>query len=174
MTDSNNGLIHMYTGDGKGKTTAALGLALRAVGQGLKVIIIQFLKGDPDCGEHLFVSRYQPFEIVQFTKGNCFVLPEDQLRTDVARTMAYTETALTSGEYQMVILDEIFIAINRGLLETSQVIGLMKKKPDLVELVLTGRNAPSEIMELADYVTEMRMQKHPYTRGIKARKGIEH
>ncbi len=174
MMHSNKGLIHIYTGDGKGKTTASLGLALRAVGQGLKVIIIQFLKGDPDCGEHLFASRYQPFEIVQFTNGNCFVLPEDQLRTDAAKTMAYAEEILSSDEYQLVILDEVFIAINRGLLEISQVVDLMSKKPDLVELVLTGRNAPSEIMELADYVTEMQMQKHPYTRGIKARKGIEH
>ena len=147
MIDLNKGLIHIYTGNGKGKTTASLGLALRAVGQGLKVIMIQFLKGNSDCGEHLFASKYHPFEIVQFTKGNCFVLPEDQLRIDVGKTIAYAETALTSGEYQMIILDEIFIAINRGLLESSQVIALMQKKPDSVELVLTcpacASNSPS-------------------------------
>ena len=88
--------------------------------------------------------------------------------------MAYTKKVITSGKYQMIILDEIFIAIHRGLLEVSQVVDVIREKPDTVELVLTGRKAPPEILELADYVTEMQMQKHPYTRGIKARKGIEH
>jgi cob(I)alamin adenosyltransferase len=167
------GLIHVYTGDGKGKTTAALGLALRAAGQGLKVIIIQFLKGDPNCGEHLFASKYHPFEIVQFTSGNCFTLPEEQLRKDVDKTFAFTEETINSGNYQMVILDEIFVAFNRKLLESSQIIELIRRKPDSVELVLTGRKAPPEIIDLADYVTEMQMIKHPYTNGIKGRKGIE-
>ena len=170
----NNGLIHIYTGDGKGKTTASLGLALRAVGQGHKVIVIQFLKGDPHCGEHIFASKYQHFEIVQFTKGNCFTLPEEQLREDVEKTMALTEGIMTGDKYQMIILDEIFAAINRGLLETPRVIAMIQRKSDSVELILTGRKAPPEIVELADYVTEMQMKKHPFTRGIKARKGIEY
>lgn len=168
------GLVHIYTGDGKGKTTAALGLALRAAGQGLRVIVIQFLKGDPDCGEHIFALKHQPFEIVQFTDGNCFTLPPEQLRNDVGKTMDFIAETMASGRYQMIILDEIFIAIRRGLLETSRVIDLIRNKPDSVELVLTGRNAPPEIMELADYVTEMQMKKHPYTNGIKGRKGIEY
>ena len=168
------GLVHIYTGDGKGKTTAALGLALRAAGQGLDVIIIQFLKGDPDCGEHLFASKHHPFEIVQFTKGNCFTLPEEQLRNDIEKTMTFAEDTINSGNYQMVILDEIFVAINRKLLESSQIIEFIRRKPESIELVLTGRNAPSEILKMADYVTEMKMINHPYTNGIKGRKGIEY
>ena len=170
----NKGLVHVYTGDGKGKTTAALGLALRAVGQDFSVIVIQFLKGDSECGEHFFTSKHQPFEIVQFTEGNCFVLSEEQLRRDVAKTMEFITETIVSCRYQMIVLDEIFIAIRRGLLELSKVIDLIRNKPDSVELVLTGRNAPAEIMELADYVTEMKMKKHPYSKGIAARKGIEH
>lgn len=168
------GLVHVYTGDGKGKTTAALGLALRAAGQGVNVIIIQFLKGDSGCGEHKFASKYQPFEIVQFTEGNCFTLPEDKLRNDVEKTMDYITQTMASGRYQMIILDEIFVAIGRRLLEIAKVIDLISNKPDSVELVLTGRNASVEIMELADYVTEMKMKKHPYSQGIAARKGSEH
>jgi len=168
------GLVHIYTGDGKGKTTAALGLALRAVGQDLKVIVVQFLKGDSDCGEHKLTLKHQPFEIVQFTEGNCFTLPTEQLQNDVEKTMAFIKEIMESNKYQMIILDEVFIAIKRGLLETSQVTELIRNKPDSIELVLTGRSAPAEIIELADYVTEMQMKKHPYTQGIAARKGIEH
>ena len=168
------GFIHIYTGDGKGKTTAALGLALRATGQDFKVIVIQFLKGDHSCGEHLFASKYQPFEIVQFTNGNCFTLPEEQLKEDVEKTFDFIKDTMDSGKYQMVILDEIFAAMNRGPLETARVIEMIQRKPDSIELVLTGRHSPPEIMELADYITEMQMKKHPFTRGIKARKGIEY
>jgi len=168
------GLVHIYTGDGKGKTTAALGLALRAAGQGFKVIIIQFLKGDDDCGEHIFASRYHPFEIVQLTRGNCFIMPEDELREDVEKTMSIALEAINNRDYQMVILDEVFVAINRGLLEIDRVIELIVNKPDSLELVLTGRGAIQEIREMADYVTEMQMIKHPYTKGTRARKGIEH
>ena len=170
----NKGLVHIYAGDGKGKTTAALGLALRATGQDFKVIVIQFLKGDHGCGEHLFASKYQPFEIVQFTNGNCFTLPEEQLKEDVEKTFDFIKDTMASEKYQMVILDEIFAAMGRGLLETARVIEMIQSKPDSIELVLTGRNPPPEIMELADYITEMQMKKHPFTRGIKARKGIEY
>ena len=168
------GLIHVYTGDGKGKTTAALGLALRAAGHGLKVIVIQFVKGNPDCGEHLFASKYQPFEIVQLTEGDSFTMPDEELRLATSKTFAYARKVLMSGEYQVVILDEIFAAINRGVLDIPEVIDLIGRKVDLVELVMTGRGAPEEITKLADLVTEMRMIRHPFARGIKARRGIEY
>ncbi len=167
------GLVHIYTGDGKGKTTAALGLALRAVGQGMKVIVIQFLKGDANCGEHIFTSHFHPFEIVQFTKGNCFTLPEEQLRNDVEKTMTTVSEAILSNDYDLIILDEIFAAINRKLLAVERVVEIIGNKPESTELVLTGRGAPVEIRKLADYVTEMQMVKHPYMNGIKGRKGIE-
>ncbi len=168
------GLVHVYTGNGKGKTTAALGLALRATGQGMKVIVIQFLKGKPDCGEHIFTARYNAFEIVQFTHGNCFVLPEEQLKEDVERAIDFTHKTIHSGKYQMVILDEVFIAIRRRLLQTEMLVRIVKSKPDSLELVLTGSSAPTEIRELADYVTDMQMEKHPYLEGVAARKGIEY
>lgn len=173
-TESGRRLISIYTGDGKGKTTAALGSALRAAGQGLKVIVIQFVKGDPDCGEHLFASKHHLFDIVQLTRGNSFTMPQEELRTAARNSFEYAKEVLGSGEYQMVILDEILIAIDKGLLDTSEVIDLIKRKPDSVELVLTGRGAPAELIRRADLVTEMRLVKHPLNKGIPARRGIEY
>jgi len=167
------GLVHVYTGDGKGKTTSALGLALRAAGHEFKVIIIQFVKGNPNCGEHLFVSKYHPFEIVQLTEDDSFTMAEEDLRQATRKALTRAQDVLSSDQYQMVILDEILVAINRGWLDSSEVIALMSKKPDSVE-VLTGRKAPMEIVRLAHLVTEMLMIKHPFSEGIKARKGIEY
>lgn len=174
LSASEKGLVHVYTGEGKGKTTAALGLALRAAGHGRRVIMVQFLKGERDSGEHLFCESGHPFEIVQFTKGNCFHLPEEQLRADVERAFSYADEVITGGRYDMVILDEVFVTIRRGLLETARLADLIRSKPDSLELILTGRGAPQEIVELADYVTEMTMKKHPYAQGIAARKGVEY
>ncbi len=168
------GLIHVYTGDGKGKTTAALGLALRASGHGLKVIFIQFVKGDRNCGEHIFVACYHPFELVQLATGDSFTKPLDELRSEAEQTLAYAEEAMLSGKYNVVILDEIFVAINKALITTHQVVTLVDKKPDSVELVLTGRGAPREVIMRADYVTEMLMIKHPFIEGTAAREGIEY
>ena len=100
-------------------------------------------------------------------------MPEDELREDVEKTMSAARKAINAGTYQMVILDEVFVAINRSLMEIDQLTELIHNKPDSLELVLTGRGAPPEIVEMADYVTEMHMIKHPYTQGIVARKGIE-
>ncbi|MCD6600076.1 MAG: cob(I)yrinic acid a,c-diamide adenosyltransferase [Dehalococcoidia bacterium] len=167
------GLVHVYTGDGKGKTTAALGLALRVVGQGMKVIIIQFIKGDCTCGEHLSAARYHLFEIVQLNTGNSFTQNLEELRSTTEQTLALAEKIVLGGDYDVVILDEIFVAISKGLVSTKQTLNLMNRKPGPMELVLTGRGAPKEIIEQADLVTEMVAVKHPFTKGVMARKGIE-
>jgi cob(I)alamin adenosyltransferase len=166
------GLVHVYTGDGKGKTTAALGLAMRAVGQGMKVAFIQFVKGLP-CGEHSFVQQYKPFEIVQISIGDSFKKSKEQLSPEAQQTLAYAEQEIASGKYDLVILDEIFVAINQGLINVKQVLDLLDAKPASVELVLTGRKAPPEIVQRADLVTEMLKIKHPFDKGTSARSGIE-
>lgn len=167
-------LIQVYTGDGKGKTTAALGLALRAVGQGMKVIIIQFVKGDRTCGEHIFVSKYHPFDIVQPNIKSSFTQPREELRLTTEQTLAFAKETVLGGEYDMVILDEIFVAVSKGLITVEQVLNLLSQKPERVELILTGRGAPEEVIQQADLVTEMVAVKHPFTKGIPMRKGIEY
>jgi len=171
---NDRGLIQVYTGNGKGKTTAALGLVLRAVGQGMKVIIIQFIKGDRTCGEHLFAARYRPFEIVQLNPGNSFVQTLEELRSTTEQSLAFAEKAMVSGGYDVVILDEILVALSKRLISTEQVLDLMGRKPEKMELILTGRGAPREIIERADLVTEMVAIKHPFDEGIKGRRGIEY
>ncbi len=174
MVEKNSkGLVHVYTGDGKGKTTAALGLAMRAVGQGMKVAFIQFLKGLP-AGEHFFAKQYNPFEIVQISVGDSFKKSKEQLSQEAQQTLTYAEQEIVSGKYDLVILDEIFIAINQGLITVKPVLDLLDAKPGSVELVLTGRKAPPEIVQRADLVTEMLLIKHPFTEGTSARRGIEY
>ena len=167
------GLVHVYTGDGKGKTTAALGLAMRAVGQGMKVAFIQFLKGLP-CGELFFAQQYKPFEIIQISVGDSFKKSKEQLSQEARQTLAYAEQEILSGKYDLVILDEILVAVNQGLITVKQVLDLLDAKLGSVELVLTGRKAPPEIVQRADLVTEMLMIKHPFTEGTGARRGIEY
>jgi len=167
------GYIQVYTGEGKGKTTAALGLALRAAGRGMRVAVIQFLKGETS-GEQLFATRYHPFEIIQLNKGNCFRQTLDELRPITEQTLSLAEEKLTKGDYDIIVLDEIFTALNKELITTAQVIDLLDKKPENVELVLTGRKAPREVIERADLVTEMAAVKHPFSEGVKGRKGIEY
>jgi cob(I)alamin adenosyltransferase len=168
----NTGLIHIYTGEGKGKTTAALGQALRAAGRDMKVIMIQFMKG-VDTGELEFVKKYPVFKIVQISMGNCFVKSEEQLAEEANKALSVALEEMLSLKYDMVILDEICVSLHLKLLRLEQVLELMHKKPANVELVMTGRNAPQEIIEIADYVTEMMMIKHPFNKGIPARRGIE-
>jgi len=174
MVENNGkGLVHVYTGDGKGKTTAALGLAMRAAGQGMKVAFIQFIKGE-SCGEHIFVKQYHPFEIVQIGSGDSFKKSKRQLSQEAQQTLSYAHEQILSGKYDLVVLDEIIMAINQGLITINQVLELLDSKPAAVELVLTGRNAAPEITQRADLVTEMLMIKHPFTGGIRARRGIEY
>ena len=169
------GLIQVYTGDGKGKTTAALGLALRAAGSGLYTYIGQFLKSR-HYGELESVRRLAPHvTIEQYGLAGWVhvdgVTPEQ--RAAAQESLAKVRRALLSGEYDLVVADEINIALDYGVLTEREVIDLIDNRPPQVELVLTGRRAPVSIIERADLVTEIQEVQHPYHRGIPARVGIE-
>ncbi|MHA1506497.1 MAG: cob(I)yrinic acid a,c-diamide adenosyltransferase [Candidatus Asgardarchaeia archaeon] len=170
------GLIHLYTGDGKGKTTAAIGLGVRAAGQGLKVCMIEFLKGRRDLGEIKIKDKIPNFEIFQF--GGTHFLFKDKIRKEdveiARRGFDFAKKTIMSGEYDLVILDEVTLVVYFGLVELSSLIELLKNKPKHVEVVLTGRYADPALIEIADLVTEMKEIKHPYRRGIGARRGIEY
>ncbi|MBE3571374.1 MAG: cob(I)yrinic acid a,c-diamide adenosyltransferase [Moorella humiferrea] len=170
------GLVQVYTGDAKGKTTAAFGLALRACGHGLKVLIVQFMK-TPDYGEHKAFRRLLPEVEVKTFGRKGFIhregaRPEDYEQARAA--LAYAREAVLSGRIDILILDEINNALYFGLLAEDEVLTFLKERPPQVEVILTGRNAPAGIVAAADLVTEMRQIKHPYEKGIKARKGIEY
>lgn len=170
------GCIQVYTGNGKGKTTAALGLAFRALGRGMKVLMVQFMKGGGPYGEHAAAERFAPdFTIIQ-TGRPSWVNKENPDPEDArlaGQALETARTALTSGEYDLVILDEINGAVSFGLLSVEDLLQLMVQKPPCVELVLTGRNADERVIAFADLVTEMREIKHYYRAGVPARVGIE-
>jgi cob(I)alamin adenosyltransferase len=170
------GLTQVYTGDGKGKTSAAFGLALRAVGRGLRVFMIQFIKGGVDYGELHVVGNLPHFELVAYGRGQ-FIDKESHDEEDIAqarRALEHAREILGEGKHDVLILDEVNVAINFRLVSVEDVLSLIREKPVNVELVLTGRGAPDEIIEAADLVTEMREIKHPLNAGVKARKGIEY
>jgi cob(I)alamin adenosyltransferase len=172
----NLGLVEVYTGTGKGKTTAALGLGLRSYGKGLKVFMIQFMKGDIDYGEILAVKELDGFIIEQFGRPD-FVDKNNPEKIDIEyahSALARAHEILSNGEYDILILDEINIALEWNLIELEDIIELINSKPKNVELVLTGRYAHPKIIELADLVTDMQEIKHPYKNGVPAREGIEH
>jgi len=175
MSSIGRGYIHVYTGDGKGKTTASFGLALRAVGNELKVLVIQFMKGPEMTGErraarHLFGMEVRPM-------GRDGLLhPGDIMERDRTLATEALETAvseMTEGRWDMLILDELNTACALGLVPVERVLQVMDLKPDGLELILTGRGAPEEIVEKADLVTEMREVKHYYQQGVQAREGVE-
>jgi len=176
MPKLEKGLVQVYTGNGKGKTTAAFGLALRAMGRGLKVYIIQFIKGGFDYGELYIVDKLPNLILKAFGRGK-FVTEKPAEKVDVEfaeEAMALAEEVVKSGEYDIVILDEINVALSLKLIKIEKVLEVIKDKPKHVELVLTGRYAPNEIIEAADLVTEMKEVKHPFSKGFQARKGIEY
>lgn len=168
------GFIQIYTGDGKGKTTAALGLALRASGYGMRTYIGQFMKGQ-HYGELAAVQGVPQITIEQYGDVHCIRREEitarhvEQARQGLARAQA----AMLSGNYDIVVLDEINVAIWFGLLTIEEVLRFLDQRPASVELVLTGRRAPQELIDRADLVTEMREVKHYYQQGVTARIGIE-
>jgi cob(I)alamin adenosyltransferase len=176
MPKLEKGLVQVYTGNGKGKTTAAFGLALRAVGRGLRVCIIQFIKGGFDYGELYAIDRLPGLKLKAYGRGK-FVNGKnpDKVDMDLAEEALRTaEKAIKDSECDIVILDEVNVALNLKLIKIENVLNLIRNKPAQVELVLTGRNAPSEIVQAADLVTEMVEVKHPYSKGFHARKGIEY
>ena len=168
------GFVQVYTGDGKGKTTAALGLALRAAGAGLRVYFGQFIK-NADYSEIKALARFADcITVRQFGRG-CFLLtepaPED--RAAARRALEGLSEALVSGGYDLVIADEANVAVALGLIEPDDLVSLIDLRPEQVELVLTGRGAPDAVLARADLVTEMRCVRHYYDRGVLARQGIE-
>lgn len=168
------GYVQVYTGDGKGKTTAALGLAMRAAGAGLKVFIGQFIKS-MDYSEVVALRRFEDLiTLRQFGRG-CFIRgnPCDEDSEVAGEALAAIAAALTSGDYDVVIADEANVAFQCKIVSVEDLIGLIEKRPPNVELVLTGRGAPPEVVEMADLVTEMKPVKHYYDKGVMAREGIE-
>jgi len=176
MPKLENGLVQVYTGNGKGKTSAAFGLALRAIGRGLKVYIIQFIKGGFDYGELYIIDKLPNLTLKAFGRGK-FVTEKPPEKEDIElahEALTLAEEIVKSGEYDIVVLDEINVALNLKLIKIDSVLKMIKNKPKHVELILTGRCASDKIIEAADLVTEMKEVKHPYKKGFQARKGIEY
>jgi len=173
-----DGLVIVYTGKGKGKTTAALGMALRAIGYDYKVCMIQFIKGSWHYGEMTSSKRLEPeFELTAVGKGFVGIMddksPMEDHKKIAAEALAIAKEKIASEKYNIVILDEINYAVNLGLVKIDDVLKLIQIKPANVNLVLTGNHVKDEIIELADLVTEMREIKHPFKSGIRAKKGID-
>lgn len=173
-----NGLVIVHTGNGKGKTTASLGLGMRAWGQGLRVLVIQFIKGNWEYGElkaaEQLGSRFMMHQMGEGFLKNC--QDDDKMavhRQAAADALTTAQTAIKSGEWDMIILDEINYAVKFGIVAVADVVELIDRKPALLHLVLTGRDATEQVIEKADLVTEMKEIKHPYKQGIKAQPGIE-
>ncbi|HUT27870.1 MAG TPA: cob(I)yrinic acid a,c-diamide adenosyltransferase [Methanomassiliicoccales archaeon] len=175
MEKNELGLLQVYTGDGKGKTTAAMGLALRAWGHGLRICVIQFMKKGEDYGE-VRGLRKMDVDVFQFGSGKLIVKGrhcQDDL--DCARhALEFSRETLASGEYDLVILDEVNVAVYFDLISCDDAINMLRKRDRGVEVVCTGRNAPEELKREADLVTVMVVEKHPYDGGLEARKGIEY
>jgi cob(I)alamin adenosyltransferase len=173
---SRKGLVQVFTGDGKGKTTAALGTVIRAAGHGLKVFIVFFMKGKYDYGEYRTLARLPNVNIASFGLRQ-FTDPANIKPAEIEQArlaLAAAREAVLSKNYDLVVLDEVNVALGFNLIELDEVVKLIREKPPNVELILTGRRADSTIVELADLVTEMVKVKHPFDKGIKARKGIEY
>jgi len=169
------GKVHVITGPGKGKTTAAFGLAMRAAGHGYRVCVVQFMKTGETTGEFVAAKHIENIEVVQFGSGH-FVVQGRPAEADVEAARAALDAVrsrLAGGSCQMMILDEVNVAVWMGLIKVSEVLDVLKSRPSGTEVVLTGRNAPGEFIEYADYVSVVENAKHPYNNGADARKGVE-
>ena len=178
MDETRKGLILINTGAGKGKTTAAMGTALRAVGNGMRVLMLQFLKGSWHYGELDAVKAFgENFVMRQMGRGFVKVGGAETDPEDVRLVEAAWEearAAILSGEWDLVVLDEINYAISYGMLDPAKVVETLKEKPEMVHVILTGRNAHPSLVEIADTVTEMKQVKHAYEKGVLAQRGIEY
>ncbi len=178
INNMNRGLTIVYTGKGKGKTTAALGIVLRAVGYEKKICMIQFIKGSWHYGEMLSSKRLEPeFEMIVIGKGFVGIIddknPKEEHEKIAKEAIRISLEKIQARKYDIVILDEINYAVNLGLISEEEVINLIKSKPEELDLILTGNYAKERIIDLADLVTEMKEIKHPFKQGIKAKKGID-
>lgn len=171
------GCLQVYTGNGKGKTTASLGLTLRSVGHGHKVFIIQFMKGSDNYGELEAARKYLPGVTIEQYGLETFVSRENPSPEDrelAQKGIARAREIVAGGEYNLVILDELNVALDYSLVRLDQVMEIINSRPPHVELVMTGRYAHEKVIEAADLVTEVTLVKHPFYKGIEAREGIEY
>ena len=170
------GMVEIFTGNGKGKTSAALGTVLRALGHGLRVHIVYFMKGNYPYGEQKVLSQLPNVSLSKFGQ-DYFIDPaniKEEEREQARQALEEAYQALTSGKYDLIVLDEVNLAAAWGLVEVEDIVELIQERPEEVELILTGRYADNKLIELADLVTEMVEIKHPYRKGILSRKGIDY
>ena len=176
--DTNDGIVIVYTGNGKGKTTASLGVALRAIGHGLKVCMVQFIKGEWHYGELNSLKKLEPdLELIVAGKGFIGIIDDDHAFEEHVRAaetaLDIIEQKISLDRYDVIILDEINYAVHLGLLRLGDVMRIIQNRPKRLSLILTGNYACEEIILLADLVTEMKEIKHPYKKGFKAKRGID-
>jgi cob(I)alamin adenosyltransferase len=188
MAGLTKGLVQVYMGAGKGKTTAALGLAVRAAGHGLRTCLVQFMKKGWESGERTALAKLAPeIEVHVFGAAEWGdrtqaspdtpwwgLPPSEEDRAQAREAFEFARRAATGGDWDIVVLDEVFAAVKYGLVSVEDILGLMRAKSPRVELVLTGREAPPEVVAAADLVTDMKAVKHPFEQGVEARMGIEH
>jgi cob(I)alamin adenosyltransferase len=177
------GLVQVYTGDGKGKTSAAVGAAVRALGRGLRVCCIQFLKGGDDSGEVRLLRQLPNVTVRQFgtdwrelakrDREWWTAAPTAQEREQIEEGLRFAGQIISAGEHDLVILDEVTVACQKGLIRVEDILRIVTNRPPHVEIILTGRAAPQALIEAADLVTEMKEVKHPHARGVAARRGVE-
>lgn len=177
-SSSNDGIVIVYTGNGKGKTTASLGVALRAIGHGLRVCMVQFIKGEWHYGELNSIKKLEPdFELIVAGKGFIGIIDDDHAfeeHVKAAKTaLDIVEQKISLDTFDIIILDEINYALHLGVLQLADVMRILQNRPRHLSLILTGNHACEEIITLADLVTEMKEIKHPYKKGIKAKRGID-
>ena len=173
MPGKNRGLVHVYTGNGKGKTTCAAGLALRAIGQGMRVCFASFHK-KPGCAEARMLNKLGADTFAFASTPPCLCKNTRKLKKDCAKAFGALKTAAARARYDLIILDEANVCVAAGLIKEKDMIHFLKNKPSRTEIVLTGRNAAPGIIAAADLVSDIRKIKHPFDSGIKARKGIEY